>query len=284
MQSLRVFRPLNLLILIALQTLCFNYLDFTTNSFRITIELLLLIGATVLITSAGYLYNDWEDVQADTINKPNKMPILKWSPWVFYVVFFGFNGLAIWLVQGLNPLLTKYFLGIIVLLIAYSRFLKRLPLIGNLTISVLAAFSVYVVYLHFQSQNRNLIVFYAGFAALLTYVREIIKDLQDVEGDKQAGYITFPVLAGMKQARSVVILTSMFILLVYGNLLWTWIIPMFRMPMRSVFIIYQAVCVLLPLIYLIWKSTKATTSKEFGSLSSLAKYIMATGILSMMLF
>lgn len=284
MQSLRVFRPLNLLILIALQTLCFNYLDFTTNSFRITIELLLLIGATVLITSAGYLYNDWEDVQADTINKPNKMPILRWSPWVFYVVFFGFNGLAIWLVQGLNPLLTKYFLGIIVLLIAYSRFLKRLPLIGNLTISVLAAFSVYVVYLHFQSQNRNLIVFYAGFAALLTYVREIIKDLQDVEGDKQAGYITFPVLAGMKQARSVVILTSMFILLVYGNLLWTWIIPMFRMPMRSVFIIYQAACVLLPLIYLIWKSTNATTSKEFGSLSSLAKYIMATGILSMMLF
>ena len=284
MQSLRVFRPLNLTILIALQTLCFNYLDFTTNEFRVTLELVLLIGASVLVTAAGYMYNDWEDVRADTINKPNKMPILKWSPWLFYLVFFIFNGFAIFLVLLINPVLTKYFLGIIVLLIAYSRFLKRLPLIGNVSISALAAFSVYVVYLHFQSQNHNLIVFYAGFAGLLTYVREIIKDLQDAEGDRQAGFLTFPVLAGMKQARSVVILTSMFTLLVFVNLLWTWIIPMFRMPMKSVFIVYQVTCVLIPLVYLIWKATKATTSEEYGQLSGLAKYIMATGILSMMLF
>jgi 4-hydroxybenzoate polyprenyltransferase len=282
LKSLLVFRPLNILIVGVLQVITYYFLDFKTPTFNL--EIVFLIVASVLITAAGYLFNDWMDQTSDTFNKPSKLYISEWSNLGVWIVFILFNLIALGLCYLISSNLVYWYAVVIALLLVYSVILKRLPLFGNFAISVLAAFSVYVVFLVFGTQDRKLVIFYAGFAALLTYLREIVKDMEDIEGDRKAGYLTLPVMAGLPQSRMVVLITGVFTLAAYGNLLYQWLTTHFKMPVKVVFVGYQVLCVLIPLMAFVYLSYKANAKSDYARLSRLAKYIMATGMLSMMFY
>ena len=234
-----------------------------------------LVASSILITASGYLFNDFFDQRADTINKPDKTYIRFWKPSFVWVVFVLFNSLALGLSFLVSTQLLYMHSGVVLLLILYSVLLKRLPLIGNFVISVLAAFSVYVVFLVFEIQDRKLVIFYAGFAALITYIREIVKDMEDVKGDKKSGYATFPVMAGIDQTRTIVLITTAFVLVCYGNLLYQWIGSQFKMPMQLVVWTYHSVCVIIPLIDFMYLSYQSNSKEDYARLSKLAKYVMA---------
>ena len=282
MRALLVFRPLNLLIVAVLQLLTFYFLDFEHHS--VNIRVWYLVASTVLIAACGYLFNDYLDQRADVINKPDKMYISRWSPLAIWIVFLVFNALALFLSLLVSTQLFYLHSGVVLVLILYSVILKRLPLLGNFIISLLAAFSVYVVFLTFGLQDKKLVIFYAGFAALLTYLREIVKDMQDIHGDKKSGYSTFPVMAGIDQSRTIVLITGAFVLVCYGNLLYQWIGPQFKMPVQLVVWMYHVVCVVLPLLGFMYLTYQSNNKEDYGRLSTLAKYIMATGMLSMMFY
>jgi len=243
-----------------------------------------LIAGSILVSAAGYLFNDWIDVKADETNKPGKMYIQQWTKTTFYMTFGLFNLLALMLFFIVSPALVFWFMGVVILLVAYSLWLKRLPLIGNFIVSLLAAFSVYVVYLNFGTQDKNLVVFFASFAALMTYIREILKDMEDIDGDRLAGYKTFPIVTSITQGKAVVTLTSIFTVVIYSNLLWKWIIPQFSTPIKNVFMTYQGLCVILPILILTYLNSKARHKDDFTTLSTLSKYIMATGMCSILFF
>jgi 4-hydroxybenzoate polyprenyltransferase len=152
-----------------------------------------------LLTMAGNADNDVCDLETDRVNRPNRpLPagLLTTSSvrpvtWLFYA-------LAIAVAWAASPLHGSLTAGMALLLWVYNRHLKGLPLIGNLAVSLLCALAIY--FPEFPGWPQA--VFPAcAFAFLATLAREIVKDIEDVEGDKRMGFRTFPIVSSLNAAR-----------------------------------------------------------------------------------
>ena len=123
------------------------------------------------------------------------------------------------------------------------------------------------------------LILYAGFAFLSTFVRELIKDVEDLEGDRRHGCKTLPILWGIPLTRLfifswvVVLLVLVFIVMVY----------LLQLKMRFAFL-YGVFFIVGPLLLLLKRLHVADNSIEFGKLSSLMKWVLLAGILSMIFF
>lgn len=176
--------------------------------------LLLTVG---LISSAGYLVNDIFDINVDKVNKPEKR--LAYSSSILWGIYTVMNILAILLALYITESrLTQVILyGTIVLLFFYSFFLQKLPLLGNIVVAILAGF-LPLLYYSFDSMqvdysmvvmlsNHGMILdwklipvtfLYSFLGFGITLLRELVKDIEDIKGDKNSNYKTFPVLIGVK--------------------------------------------------------------------------------------
>jgi 4-hydroxybenzoate polyprenyltransferase len=259
----------------------------------------LLVLSIVLITAGGYAINDYFDVKIDAINKPdknvlqNKIPLRRgMALHTTLSIIGGVIGIYVSFKAG-NIKLS--FIPIVMgfILWFYSVKYKRIVLWGNLTVSLLSAFSLIIVWLFeffalkshpFAFANMvgnfgsvNILVFsYALFAFLASMIREIIKDCEDIEGDRAQGCYTFPIAFGIEKAKKLilglVILT--FILISLAEIkLYSWD--------YQYMIVYLAVTVQLLYVYMITLILKAKEKKEFTFLSNLAKIIIVAGVLSM---
>jgi len=259
------------------------------------VEFLALSISVILITAGGYVVNDIFDVEADKINKPKKViitqSISKKQGWTFYIVL-NCIGVFLGLYLSFNSQLISlsyYFIGTFLLLFLYSKYLKRLPLIGNLLISILVSMPMFLVY-EFQNslaiKNNmftNLFLFivisqYILFAFLSTFVREIIKDIEDVKGDYNLKMKTLPILLGRKRTRNIAIVFTM--------IFFSFLILTLKEAINST--MYYLLTIILIGIFLvslfIYKLWNAETKNQFHYLSNLMKIIMLLGILSMGLF
>lgn len=286
------------LVFIALTQLLFYYCIYQplnhANNIR---SLVWIIIASVFIAAAGYIINDYFDLNIDQINKPQKNVFVRvihrrWAIiWHFLLSFSGIIATA--LAVGLH----KWYLVIanifcVFLLWVYSTSFKRKALVGNIVISLLTAWTVLILFFAYTEpryaiagSNPIVIKFfrlaflYAGFAFISSLIREAIKDMEDLEGDVRYGCRTLPIVAGIRATKIyvtiwiVVLLASLIILQLY--------ILQFRWWPA---VLYSTVLVILPLLYLLFKLPKANTSKDFAQLSGLSKFIMFTGILSMIFF
>lgn len=176
------------------------------------ISYLLMILFTILIAGAGNAINDYFDVKADRINRPKRQVIEKTikKRWAI-IIHWGFNLIALVISIYLSIHLHSWFYVFIhlfatTLLWVYSIFLKRVYFISNLSISVLVAL---VPVLGYKTMlDLNLIILDMRFPILLTLgafvtnlTREIIKDVQDMEGDKKTHVKSIAVVSGKKVAR-----------------------------------------------------------------------------------
>ncbi|MCB0733904.1 MAG: UbiA family prenyltransferase [Bacteroidetes bacterium] len=285
MRSLRIFRPLNLIFLVALQWSTFYFLNFDIQPAPIWLpELVILISSTVLLAAMGYLINDWYDVQADEVNKPRKVFIRHWTDRQVLITFLLGNVLAIAGGWYLGQRWGVMFTGIAVLLWLYSIKAKHLPFAGNLIISWFGALSVYIVFDVFQFQSKSFVVFFAVLSAAFTLLRELAKDIEDIPGDAKAGYSTFPVLVGFERARTLLLSLTVFIGVMYTIFQYNWIAPIFDGKLLLIFVAYQLICILLPILVLIIRIFSARSYRDMTAISRLFKYVMATGMLSMLFF
>ncbi|MCF8269542.1 MAG: geranylgeranylglycerol-phosphate geranylgeranyltransferase [Crocinitomicaceae bacterium] len=176
------------------------------------ISYLLMILFTILIAGAGNAINDYFDVKADRINRPKRQVIEKTikKRWAI-IIHWGFNLIALVISIYLSIHLHSWFYVFIhlfatTLLWVYSIFLKRVYFISNLSISVLVAL---VPVLGYKTMlDLNLIILDMRFPILLTLgafvtnlTREIIKDVQDMEGDQKTHVKSIAVVSGKKVAR-----------------------------------------------------------------------------------
>ena len=171
----------------------------------------------------------------------------------------------------------------------YSTHFKRNYLIGNLLISLLSALVLIIVALYdilpVSEQNAinaidvfKIICMYAAFAFITTLIREIVKDLEDLDGDQQMGYETYAIISGKKKAKNIVQVLSLFTILGIA-----WILnSQFQADLYS--FLYVLFFVEVPFLYFVWKLKKAKNSSDFYSLSSLMKIIMLLGTISMLVF
>ena len=212
-------------------------------------NLFLLITASVLIAAAGYIINDYFDVNIDQVNKPtanvvDKIVSRRWAmAWHFVLSSVGIllSALVAWRTGFWYILIGNFFC--VLLLFGYSVSLKRKLLSGNILISLLTAWVILVIGLSEFSTHLitdfkvieasgkiiRISFLYAGFAFVSSLIREAIKDIEDLQGDERYGCRTMPIVWGVNAAKVyiavwlVVILALLVILQVYvARFKWWW--------------------------------------------------------------
>ncbi|MCX8079649.1 MAG: geranylgeranylglycerol-phosphate geranylgeranyltransferase [Bacteroidia bacterium] len=187
--------------------------------------LLLLAFSVILIAAAGYIINDYFDIRTDHLNRPENVIAGKYfsrKSLIFMNLFLNIIGIFLGFVSaylsGHLSLGLVYVLAAAILLF-YSSHLKKYPWIGNLVVALLIGFLPILFYMHalsFYHKNQSpisthelllwgkffkFILLYGVFAFLLNLVREIIKDLEDMEGDRLTGALTIPIKYGVDAAK-----------------------------------------------------------------------------------
>ncbi len=309
---IRLVRPLNLLMIVftlymvravfLLPLYIFNDRYHDRNWDTGTFTFILFSLSYILIAAAGYIINDYYDVRIDRINKPEKAivgnTISKSSALTAYWIL-NICGLIIgfWSCHRAEfDLLGLLFVFYVVGLWFYSYKLKSTFLLGNSLIAIFLGlvpfaaasieieenFGLHVFFEYYQntfSDWRTGAIFIAGFAFLSTFIREIIKDMEDMEGDRSAGCHTVSIVWGIKKTR---ILVQFLILLMMGFLVryqfWCYNKNM------NLSVIYMAFFVQIPCFFAMWKLYKASAPKNFHNVSTLLKNIMLTGICYLFVF
>ncbi|MGL4669460.1 MAG: UbiA family prenyltransferase [Methanobacteriaceae archaeon] len=188
------------------------------NNFSLAVFLTML--AVFLATGGGNVINDFFDYKIDAINKPNRpIPSGRISlknarnyAIVLFVVaiitgFFisalisGFFGITvsgvfseISIISSILPVLIVFISSLLMIYYAYS--LKKSVLIGNIAVSFLTGLCF--VFAGVVIGNIIVPIYLAFFAFLMTMAREIVKDTEDIEGDKKENAKTFPIIYGKK--------------------------------------------------------------------------------------
>lgn len=256
---------------------------------------LLLVLASLFIAAGGYVINDYFDINIDEVNRPGRMVVDKlirrrWAiAWHFMLSGGGIVLTALALPIGSHGFLWLANTGCVVLLWLYSTRFKKSLLTGNIVISLLTAWSILIIFLSKRDLATTfdpvhvrffrLALLYAGFAFIISLIREAIKDMEDLPGDARYGCRTMPVVWGINATKVYVgvwIVVLMAVLLVLQAYVlqfgWWWSVG------------YCLLSLVLPLGILLAGLRKSHTPAAFHRLSSLTKWIMLAGILSMLFF
>ncbi|MFD1551847.1 UbiA family prenyltransferase [Putridiphycobacter roseus] len=191
-------------------------------------QFILLLTSTLLIAGAGNIINDYFDVKADRINKPDRLIIglhikRRWA----MLFHWTFNVIGLLLALYLGYLIQNIYIPIVALLSInllwfYSAYYKRQPFIGNILVATLLGFIpvyilIYNISLSQVFNNREnfmvlaendyflkVVLFTGLLAFLLNIVRELIKDIIDIRGDLTLGAKTFPIKYGIKKTKQLI--------------------------------------------------------------------------------
>jgi 4-hydroxybenzoate polyprenyltransferase len=265
---------------------------------------ILLTLSTIFIAAAGYIINDYFDVKIDVINRPQKViidKVISRKAAILWHSFFNVSGfvLALYLAREMG----NYYVIIIqlvctVLLWFYSTTFKRRFVIGNVVVAILTGLTVLILavfepalyphinFRYFLRADGRLLVnpfgviaVYTYFAFMLTWMREIVKDMEDFKGDAEDGCVTMPIVIGLQKSTRYV--------LFFGVLA---LIPLAVAAVKlfagawSVLGIYIIVALIFPLIaWLIFLPQKATVA-HYGKASKYIKFIMLAGIASLLIY
>lgn len=256
----------------------------------------LLLIASVCIAGAGYIINDYFDINIDQVNKSDKVIVgkfIKRRAAILLHAVISFVGLVLSIYVGYKirnifiPLFN--FLAIMILLVYSSTFKKKL-LIGNILISLLTAWVILVLTLaeyRFRISPHDIVwqrllkvsFIYAGFAFIVSLVREVIKDMEDMEGDMKYGCTTMPIVWGIPVSK---VFAGVWIVVLVGILMALQIYVIQFGWWFSAF--YAFVAIIIPLIWVLRNLYRANTPADFHRLSNVIKFIMLTGIISMIFF
>lgn len=257
-------------------------------------DFIILVLATVCITAGGYVINDYFDIKTDLINrgqvlvgtKISRRKAIMWHS-IFNVIGVGAGFYVSW--RANYFWLGIFFLIVSGLLYFYSASYKRQFLIGNIVVAFLTAlvpmlvavFEWSALYRHYapnvvEMPSLRLIFGWIGgfsiFAFLTSMSREIIKDIEDFEGDMAYGRNTVPVITGIPASKIIVALISVItILLLY----FVW----YSYLNDRITLIYLTATIVLPHLYVLYQLFRSRSRRELHSASNLMKIIMFAGIL-----
>ncbi|MEO9965860.1 MAG: geranylgeranylglycerol-phosphate geranylgeranyltransferase [Reichenbachiella sp.] len=236
------------------------------------IRFFVLVLSTTIIAAAGYYINDYYDIKIDLINKPYRVIVgntIKRRP--VMIAHTTLNAIGI-----LLGAFVSLWVGAINLLCAfllwwYSNQLKRLPFIGNFVVAVLTGTTLLVLLVYYRSSDL-LVMTYAFFAFGITLIREIIKDIEDVEGDASYGGLTLPVIFGIRKTKIILLLL---ILAFFVSLV------VFLLRIENIYLLGYFGVLTIPLAYFVFRLIRADTKNHFAYLSSYCKWLIIAGILSL---
>ena len=262
--------------------------------------LLLIMLATVFIAAGGYVINDYFDVKIDRINRPDELIVTRSisKPAAMHLSL-SLSGIGI--VCGIVAaiLLRSLTIGILFILVPgllwfYSSSYKRLFMIGNLIIALLAALTPmlvalanvavlqlrYATILPYTTLQHDLYAWLGGFALfafLLTWIREIVKDMQDQMGDRELECHSMPVVWGDLWTKIFVTALIVLTIAIIGHL-WYHVLP-FPIGWTSLSTRYIAFGIIIPLLGATGLLWAAKIPSDYKTCQQLIKFTMLLGML-----
>ena len=295
MNFLKLIRYKNVLMLVFMQ-LIFRYGFLKLQNIPLGLSnfnYCLLILSTVLIAAAGYVVNDIFDQDTDSYNKPKDLIVgRKITEATAYNIYAGLNIAGVLLGFYISYLIGHYnfstlFVLIAALLYMYATSLKQIAVVGNLVVALLLGVSVLIIGVYdlfpvMMVGNRvagslfSVLLDYAIFAFMINFIREIVKDLEDIKGDDANGIRTLAVILGVKKTNYLVAALTLIPIAFLAQYIFKYLVS--NNLFVSVF--YALAFIIAPLFYFIIKIVTAQEQKEFGQLSLLLKLVLLAGIVS----
>jgi len=298
MKYLKLVRYQNLLLLAFMQLILrYGFLKFQNIFLSLADwQYVLLVLSTVLIAAAGYVINDIMDQETDKENKPGMIVVGKdISEGMAYNIYVGLNvigvGIGFYLSNVVEkPSFAAIFIVIAATLYLYATSLKQMLLVGNIIVALLLSVSVLIIGVFDllpatfdgnQYEMRvmfSILIDYAIFAFIINLIREIVKDMEDVNGDYNQGMSTLPIALGIGRTAKVtfgLLAIAILVLLFYINT---------NLMDSNLYIatIYALILVVGPLFFCLIKIWSAKTKKEFKLISNVLKLVIFFGILSIL--
>lgn len=247
---------------------------------------------SIICTAAsGYVINDFFDVKSDTINKKKNKALLSKKQLLFLFTFLSILSI---LTACLYHQTTFFIISIsgLVALYLYSWKLKNLPFIGNLIVALLAGICPLIIYItHPEIENLTsplnpyeiiqLVIpfFYGCLSFLTTLVREIIKDIEDINGDKAVNAKTIPVLFGQKTAKNIAI----FLLFIVSTFILYALLHYKSLYLNKATLIAVISLLFIPLILIIKSTIISKEKNDFTKISHSLKLIFITSIVVLLI-
>ena len=272
------------------------------------IHFLLLVISTLFIAAAGYIINDYFDVKTDRVNRPDRVVVGRTiSRRIAMTLHMTLSSIGLLIALFIawkagNWKLCGIQLFSIVALWFYSTQLKKQLLSGNILIAFLAALVPLTAGLYeFASgallslnqldyyipgagslllkKGALLVTGYAIFAFLSNLIREITKDVEDMDGDRAAGCKTLPIVIGETQTRFIILSLITFTVITLG------LIQKYMIEYDyKILFLYVLIAVQLPLLILFFMLWKATSKDDYTRASIVCKLLIVTGVCSMLVF
>ncbi len=290
---IRLSRWGNLLFLFVLQTISLFYIYFFDSDTALHLLPVAphLLLSTSMIAAAGYLINDYFDMPIDQINKPQrvitikkygKRALIKWH--IIFTVIGILLAIYACSYVGKMRLIIIQLLSVGFLFI-YSFIFKKKILIGNLIISILSVLSLLLmplyayaslllIYLRSVMPESLMIMFtaVAVFSFMLTLIREVVKDCEDIAGDIQHGCRTLPVVVGTSRTNIIIVFLVMFTMVLYA-IYFSALISNGNIFSTLAFLLFEVA--MIGLGYMLYHSRLAT---DYSRASNYIKFLMAYGL------
>ncbi len=237
-------------------------------------NLFIIVLVSGLTIASGYIINNFYDSKKDLINRPNKSKLDRLvSQKTKLQVYFAVNFIAAFLAFLVSFRAVLFFSVYIFLIWFYSHKLKKYPIIGNLTASLLAVLPFFAILLYYKNLYPQIFA-HATFLFLLILIREIIKDLENIKGDIANDYQTIPVKYGEVFAKKIItFLTISTIIPVY------FLVEFYDVGYMDIYF-YVSLILLLFFLNLVWK---ADSKPQYNGLHNLLKFIVVSGVFSIVL-
>ncbi|MEJ7588096.1 MAG: geranylgeranylglycerol-phosphate geranylgeranyltransferase [Ferruginibacter sp.] len=260
----------------------------------------LLVAASVLIAAAGYIINDYFDINIDQVNKPEKMVVQKiinrrWAIVLHLIITLAGLALSTYISLKTSVIIIIANIVCALLLWVYSTTFKKRLLSGNIIISGLTAWTVLVLYFATNTtlsltgaasmqagtamhRIYKFAALYAGFAFIISLIREVVKDIEDMEGDARYNCKTMPIVWGIPAAK---VFVGVWLVVLIGALV---VVQFYVLQMGWwLSALYVFLLVIIPLFGILRKFYQAQTTAEYHRISKLIKLVMLTGICSILL-
>lgn len=234
-----------------------------------------LIGISAgLVGSGGNIINDILDVETDKINRPDRpLPSGKVSETTAMrlYLFTKMGGIFFASLAGIIPAVIAALSSIVIFF--YSYYLKNIPLVGNITV----AFFTGLIFVFGASavDNYNGVIFPFIFSFFINLIREIVKDVEDMEGDEATEVTTFPIVFGLDASKKLIsILSLVLVVLVF--------LPFAFQVYRIEYLVIISLSVAPGLVSSMDAVRKASRKEDYTVISRNLKWIMILGIVAIL--
>ena len=272
---LSVVRGYNISVLVIAQYLASIYIFSPEKSLRnvvFDLHLFFIVFATVCVVAGGYIINNFYDVKADKINRPYKAGLdsfVKQETKLSLYFTLNFVGFVFGFLVSWRAAL--FFSVYIFAIWFYSHKLKRYPLTGLISATIITILPFFVIFVYFKNFSKIIFV-HAIFLFLVIMVRELIKDLENMKGAVASNYKTFPVAYGEKNTKLISI----------GLLLMTLVPVIFLLNYPAItYMRYYFYVALVSLIIIGTVLLKSSKKQHYTILHTTLKVLLLIGVLSL---